>query len=554
MSSAIPNLERMYECGDVLANAKGLSYKSHQAEYEEILAGVKGADNCKRLSSQFIARFFSFYPCLAEKSIDAMLDLCEDGNVDIRKQAIKDLPTLCRDQHSKNLPKIVDVLTQLLQSEDQGEITIIQNSIMTLIRRDTKGAIIGIFSQIHTGEEVVRERALRLIHTKLKTSSAELLNKESQAQIIAEIKKVFASGNVTAEEFPRLMAILQFTFLPKSVAGQLEIANMVMKMADLDADAEFDYNSTELTDRLLQCATHVLPYFSNQVKSTAFCEYLVVKVLPHYYQLPDLTGMDTRNQLCKLTADLAVNIGSLKDPLTAAKNVFDRLIDYMPLPPATEDGSLAEVPNLEFTKVECLMYTFHQIARQADTFLTSDQERLKDFRSRLQYLARGVQGYIKKLKEFLATTGTKPAKEGEVEDVKIKQIALRTNENIQAMIRDLFHSPPIYKANVVLSFKPREKNSSSSSMQPKVGDKRKPITFSGKGENSGAGVTTGGKKGRGERQLYMDTVGRKGERGGSKPSVSTYRPGGKSARPSGQYNVPQGKYSSKINSKGGQDW
>ena len=31
--------------------------------------------------------------------------------------------------------------------------------------------------------------------------------------------------------------------------------------------------------------------------------------------------------------------------------VFDRLIDYMPLPPATEDGSLAEVPNLEFTKV-----------------------------------------------------------------------------------------------------------------------------------------------------------------------------------------------------------
>ena len=56
--------------------------------------------------------------------------------------------------------------------------------------------------------------------------------------------------------------------------------------------------------------------------------------------------------MCKLTAELAVHIGSLKDPLTAAKNVFDRLIDYMPLPPATEDGSLAEGPNLEFTKVE----------------------------------------------------------------------------------------------------------------------------------------------------------------------------------------------------------
>ena len=152
----------------------------HQAEYEEILAGVKGADNCKRLSSQFIARFFGLFPDLTEQSIDSMLDLCEDNNVDIRKQvghcnnrvevlilallqAVKDLPTLCKDQHAKNLPKIVDVLVQLLQSEDQQEVTVIQNSIMTLIRRDTRGAIIGIFSQIHTGEEVVRERAIRSV-------------------------------------------------------------------------------------------------------------------------------------------------------------------------------------------------------------------------------------------------------------------------------------------------------------------------------------------------------------------------------------------------------
>ena len=170
---------------------------------------------------------------------------------------------LCKDQHIKNLPKIVDVLVQLLQSEDQGEITVIQNSIMTLIRRDTKGAIIGIFSQIHTGEEVVRERAIRLIHTKMKTSAAELLNKECQAQLIAEIKKVFASGNVTAEEFPRLLAILQMTFLPKTVVGQQEIVKMITKMADLQAD--FDFSSSEALDRLLQCASEAAPYFSSTV-------------------------------------------------------------------------------------------------------------------------------------------------------------------------------------------------------------------------------------------------------------------------------------------------
>jgi hypothetical protein len=31
---------------------------------------------------------------------------------------------------------------------------------------------------------------------------------------------------VTGEEFPRLLALLEYTSLPKSVSGQLEIANM----------------------------------------------------------------------------------------------------------------------------------------------------------------------------------------------------------------------------------------------------------------------------------------------------------------------------------------
>ena len=95
---------------------------------------------------------------------------------------------------------------------------------------------------MHNGEEIVRERALRLVHTKLKTNTSDLLNKEAQAQVItevllsrsylksflqliAEIKKVFASATVTGEEFPRLMAILNMTYLPKSTAGQVSYSS-----------------------------------------------------------------------------------------------------------------------------------------------------------------------------------------------------------------------------------------------------------------------------------------------------------------------------------------
>ena len=122
-------------------------------------------------------------------------------------------------------------------------------------------------------------------------------------------------------------------------------------------------------------------------------------------------------------------------------------------PPVNEDGSVAPSPSLEFTKVEALMFAFHRICRQAPTFLTEDEERLKDFKLRLQYLARGVTGYIGKLREFLKTAGTKAKPADGQDDVKVKHIALRTNENIQTMIKDLFHSPPIYKASVTLSFK-----------------------------------------------------------------------------------------------------
>ena len=104
------------------------------------------------------------------------------------------------------------------------------------------------------------------------------------------------------------------------------------------------------------------------------------------------------------------------------------------------------------------------------------------------------------------------------------------------MIKDLFHSPPIYKASITLSFKPKEQKVTAA----KAGDKRKPITFSGpsSGSREGAG---------GKRRLYMDSVERPGGRPGGrqKAGVSNYKPV-KTIRPSGHYAPPSGKFSSKI--------
>lgn len=60
----------------------------------------------------------------------------------------------------------------------------------------------------------------------------------------------------------------------------------------------------------------------------------------------------------------------------------------MPLPPEeAENGENAgnEEPKLQFSYVECLLYSFHQLGRKLPDFLTTklNTERVKDFKIRL---------------------------------------------------------------------------------------------------------------------------------------------------------------------------
>jgi hypothetical protein len=59
----------------------------------------------------------------------------------IRKQAIKDLPALCRDT-PEHLPRIADVLTQLLQTDDNTELSLVQTSLLALLRSEAKGVLL----------------------------------------------------------------------------------------------------------------------------------------------------------------------------------------------------------------------------------------------------------------------------------------------------------------------------------------------------------------------------------------------------------------------------
>lgn len=56
----------------------------------------------------------------------------------IRKQAIKDLPALCKD-NKEHIARIADILAQLLQAQDPSELAVVHNSVMSLMKTDPKG-------------------------------------------------------------------------------------------------------------------------------------------------------------------------------------------------------------------------------------------------------------------------------------------------------------------------------------------------------------------------------------------------------------------------------
>ena len=54
----------------------------------------------------------------------------------------------------------------------------------------SSGTLIGLFSQIKTGGEEVRERAIKFLNLKIKTNSSDLLNTEAEGVLLEQISSI----------------------------------------------------------------------------------------------------------------------------------------------------------------------------------------------------------------------------------------------------------------------------------------------------------------------------------------------------------------------------
>uniref|UniRef100_A0A3P9JZZ4 Apoptosis inhibitor 5 n=1 Tax=Oryzias latipes TaxID=8090 RepID=A0A3P9JZZ4_ORYLA len=464
-------IEDLYRNYGVLADAKD-NLSQHKDAYQVILAGVKGGPKEKRLAAQFIPKFFNSFPELADAAINAQLDLCEDEDVSIRRQAIKELPRFAT---GENIFRVADILTQLLQTDDTAEFNQVNVALISIFKMDAKGTLGGLFSQILQGEDIVRERAIKFLSTKLKTLPEDIMTKEVEEYVFAETKKVLE--DVTGEEFVLLMRVASGLRVLQTVNGRQQLVELVVEQADLDQ--ALNPADPDAVDRLLQCTRQALPLFSfftcesgdgslqqiscseqKNVHSTRFVTYFCEHVLPNLSTLTSpVAELDIQLEVLKLMAEMSPYCGDMEKLEANLTILFTKLLEFMPLPPEeveNGDNSASEEPKLQFSYVECLLFSFHQLGKKLPDFLLDkvDGERLKDFKIRLQYFARGLQVYIRQLRVALQGKTGDALK---TEENKIKVVALKITNNINILIKDLFHNPPSFKSTVTLSWKPVQK-------------------------------------------------------------------------------------------------
>ncbi|KAI5732925.1 hypothetical protein M8J76_005710 [Diaphorina citri] len=474
-------IEILYRNFGILADAKD-KISEHVAEYADIIGAVKGSVNDKKLASQFITRFFKHFPSLMDQAIEALFDLCEDEDVSVRKQAIKDLPSLCK-ENNEYTPKVTDILGQLLQTNDTTELSVVQSSIMTLCKNDIKGALKGMFNLIEISNGPVREKCLRFLVPKIKMLGRDIMTKEIEEYTIDQCKKILR--NVTGDEFMQIMDLLAWSRLSQSLAGQKELMEIIKHHAELSKS--FDPSNPEDVDRSIYCSLHCVPYLCSAIPSTPFVSYLCEQVLPKLDQIPETKdeagGLDNQLEALKLLAELSPFYVVHEDTPQHITSIVDCLFTYLPTPPPIEESSEDTEPEFKYSRIEALLYTLHHIVKHDVELICKDVDRLKEFKKRLQYMARWSMAYTKRLREVLKSVEGDAAKAAEN---KVKLAALKTMANINTMVKEFFHNPPSFKSTITLSFKPlNEKSNALEENGGSHGNKRRaPISF-GAGDKDG---------------------------------------------------------------------
>ncbi|XP_071957008.1 apoptosis inhibitor 5-like [Antedon mediterranea] len=168
------------------------------------------------------------------------------------------------------------------------------------------GALGGLFAQIQSGEDLVRDRAIKFLNTKVKSLGPDIITKDVEEQIIENQKKFYM--------MLLMMSCSHYEPTMQTLLGRQQLVNIAIEQADLKAD------------------------FVKNVHSTKFIEHISNHVVPFLSELAGPEGTNVKLEVLKLLAEMSTHCGDYEDR-GCLETVHNALLEYMPLPPAeVEEG------------------------------------------------------------------------------------------------------------------------------------------------------------------------------------------------------------------------
>lgn len=320
-------------------------------------------------------------------------------------KAIEGFKMLASDSTTKDpavISKLVGVLAQLLLSQDEKEVEVVNVALCAALEKDVQATCTTLLEMM-SAEPNVRIKAVGFISQELCPRANKLLNHSVDAQnaVATQIKKLMAIA--TAAEFKMCMKILfSLKIFQNGVEGANELLAMVTGGIDLETD--FNASASDKVDLIFIMMTSAMMMFTHGAQPNKLISYICKKVMPKYEALSPAQQLN----LLKVIAEIS--------PYMRGHCCREYITTVYPLMMTLLPAEATEETKINYTAVEAVLYSFHQTASRVPGFLHSicgikintgqpeckidedHSEKLADLQKRLTVVQAQCKDFVGKLK------------------------------------------------------------------------------------------------------------------------------------------------------------
>ncbi|TFK44662.1 apoptosis inhibitory protein 5-domain-containing protein [Crucibulum laeve] len=157
----------------------------------------------KILAAASIHNFFKDFPGLQETAINAVYDLCEDQDQDVRIAGYNAILAISKSEN-KWIRRNADVLVQLLQSDEPREVVVVKKALVAHLDMDPKITLSVLCDQIIPPDDIIDEEE-KAIRDYLRSLVISFLTTEAKRAIVerhalrdSEAEEVIINGALSA--------------------------------------------------------------------------------------------------------------------------------------------------------------------------------------------------------------------------------------------------------------------------------------------------------------------------------------------------------------------